>query len=294
MESKRYKKTLCLISLLMAALFLFSACGEGRRIEVDINMTDAPTEAPVEATDIYIELSTKAPTEAPAEASTAQPTEAPTAAPTAQPTEAPTAAPTAQTTPKPTPKPTKTPKPTNTPKPTANPKLPYYLYLEKGSFTLTIYGIGSDGQYSKVIARYRASHGGNRTPAGTYVLSSKERWHPFAGGDNGYAQYAYMYAPASSPNSWTGLYVHGPMYREKDPNTLWPRYYDGSHCIGGENTQGCIRMVVKAVRFIYNNCPKGTILKIVNGSPKNTHSADVPSRHGLLHDPTDPDAAPEP
>lgn len=274
--------------MLLALVTILSGCGLSERdVTVDLDMTEAPTEAPTPGpTEFWVEL----PTDPPAKEPTEPPTEAPTQAPTATPKPTPSPTPT----PTPTPKPTKTPKPTDTPRPTANPNYPYYLYLEKGSYTLTIYGIGDDGHYSKVIARYRVSHGGNRTPAGTYVISSKERWHAFAGGDNGYAQYACMYSPKNNPTSWTGLYLHGPMYREKDPNTLWPRYYDGTHYIGGDNTQGCIRMVVKAAKFIYDKCPRGTTLKVVNGSPKNTSSDPVPSRHGLLHDPTDPDAAETP
>jgi hypothetical protein len=168
------------------------------------------------------------------------------------------------------------------------------LYLEKGSFTLTIYKRDDNGDYTRAVARYRVSHGGNKTPAGTYVLYTKQHWHPFAGGDNGYAQYAVMYNPVSKPKGWSGLFIHGPMYRSENPNDLWPRYYDGTKAIGGENTQGCIRLVVKGAKFIYDHCPSGTILKIVNGSPRGTTSSNVPSRNGLLHDPTDPNAAPKP
>lgn len=228
----------------------------------------------------------------PSAAASAEPSEEPAAEPSHKPAETP--AQTEEPSEEPTPAPTSTPKPTNTPRPTADPRYPYMLYVEKGSFTLTIYGIGSDKQYSKVVKRYRISHGGNRTPTGNFVLSRRERWHPFSGGDNGYAQYAVMYNPKSDPTGWTGLFIHGPMYRSQDPNDLWPRYYDGEKAIGGENTQGCLRMVVEAAKFIYDNCPKGTPLKIVNGSPRNTKSKDVPPRNGLKHDPTDKEAADRP
>jgi lipoprotein-anchoring transpeptidase ErfK/SrfK len=165
------------------------------------------------------------------------------------------------------------------------------LFVEKGSFTLTIYSKDSEGNYSDVVARYRISHGGNRTPVGTFVLGGKERWHAFAGGANGYAQYAISYNPLSNPYGWSGLLIHGPMYHSMDTNDLWPKYYDGDKGIGGENTQGCIRLVVEGVLFIYQNCPAGTRVVIVNGSPLGTSSPDVPPRNGLLHDPTDPYAA---
>ena len=46
-------------------------------------------------------------------------------------------------------------------------------------------------------------------------------------------------------------------------------------------------MVTEAAKFIFEHCPKGTILEIVNGSPRGTTSPDVPSRNGLRIDPTD-------
>ena len=159
----------------------------------------------------------------------------------------------------------------------AEPGLPYYLYYEKGSYTLTIYGVGDDGYYSKVIGSYRTAHGGNKTPAGTFTLGARERWH---GWEKSYAQFATLYYG-------TELYVHSPLYHSMDPNDLWESYYDGAHGIGGDNSGGCLRMVTEAARFIYENCPEGTKLTIVNGSPLGTTSDPVPDRHGKLYDPTD-------
>ncbi|MBO4385218.1 MAG: L,D-transpeptidase family protein [Clostridia bacterium] len=225
------------------------------------------------------------------------PTEAPIIIPsdpssvTAVPTDEPVVIGSPEPTPEPsyTPAPTDTPEPTDTPAPTVDPAFPYFLYLEKGSFTLTIYGIGEDGQYSVIVGQYRVSHGGNRTPVGEFVLGNlRQQWHPFANGDHGYAQYAVLYNTASNPNGYSGLFIHGPMYGSENPRNMWPKYYDGEKYIGGENTQGCIRMVVEAAKFIYDNCPKGTRFLIVNGSPLGTTSPDVPSRNGLRQDPTDP------
>ena len=214
---------------------------------------------------------------------------------TAKPVDTATPAPADTPFPDDTPAPTDIPEPTDTPAPTEDPAFPYLLYVEKGSFTLTIYGIGEDGQYSEIVAQYRISHGGNRTPAGEFVLTNnRQHWHPFANGDNGYAQYAVLFNTAANPKQYTGLFIHGPMYGSENPNHLWPSYYDGKKYIGGENTQGCLRMVVEAARFIYENCPSGTRLVIVNGSPRGTTSPDVPPRNGMRHDPTDVDAADQP
>jgi len=173
-----------------------------------------------------------------------------------------------------------TPAPTAEPTPEPTPvqvEFPYYLYVEKGSYTLTIYKADDRGEYTQVVAAYRIAHGGNKTPAGIFTLGEKERWHNFP--DGGTVQYATRYHQR--------LYVHSPLYAREDASQLWPRYYDGDHGIGGSNTGGCLRMVTKASRFIYENCKEGTTLEIVNGSPKGTTSDPVPDRNGLRIDPTD-------
>lgn len=271
-----YLKKLTAIVLCVSALLALFSCAPSE--------SGAPHDAEGGSASAAPALTKAAVTPAPAEAFTPEPSQTPEPSGTPGPVQT--------LRPDRTAKPTPTPEPT--PTPTPSPAEKYLLYLEKGSYTLTVYERDDEGEYTVAVKSFRVSHGGNRTPAGTFVLYTKQRWHPFAGGDNGYAQYAVMYNPVSDPTGWSGLFIHGPMYREEDPNTLWPRYYDGTKAIGGDNTQGCIRMVVEAAKFIYDNCPKGTVLKIVNGSPKGTTSDPVPSRHGLLHDPTDKGAAPEP
>lgn len=173
-----------------------------------------------------------------------------------------------------------TPAETAAPEPTVDDGLPYYLYVEKGSFTLTIYEKDGNGEYTSVYATYRIAHGGNKTPAGTYTLggeSTRERWHDFP--DGGTVQYATKYEGR--------LYIHSPLYATADPMQMWPKYYNGEKGIGLESTGGCLRMVTEAAKFIYENCPAGTTLEIVNGSPRGTTSEDIPNRNGLRIDPTD-------
>ena len=165
-----------------------------------------------------------------------------------------------------------------TPSPTPDDGLPYYLYMEKGSFTLTIYAKDENGDYTVVYAAYRVAHGGNKTPAGKFTLTdTRERWRDFK--DGGTVQYATKYEGH--------LYLHSPLYATADPAQMWPKYYDGDKGIGLESTGGCLRMVTEAAKFIYENCPSGTTLEIVNGSPKGTASDDIPGRNGLRIDPTD-------
>ena len=76
--------------------------------------------------------------------------------------------PTPVLTPEPTPEQTAEPEPAEEPAPSPTPDdgLPYYLYVEKGSFTLTIYEKDENGEYTKVFRTYRIAHGGNKTPRG--------------------------------------------------------------------------------------------------------------------------------
>ena len=187
----------------------------------------------------------------------------------------------------PTAVPTEVPEPTDTPEPTPpvdpDPEHPYYLYVEKGSFTLTIFGKDENFNYTVVVNRYRIAHGGTRTPTGIFTLAGeedRERWHDFPLG--GSAQYATPY--------WGNLFIHSPMYGSQNPSKIWPRYYNGEMGIGTENTGGCLRMVTEAAKLIYKYCPPGTKLEIVNGSPKGTQSPEPPPITKKGYDPTDKEA----
>ncbi|MDO4568583.1 MAG: L,D-transpeptidase, partial [Clostridia bacterium] len=177
-----------------------------------------------------------------------------------------------------TPEPTATP---ITPTPGEGYDLPYYLYVEKGSFTLTIYQRDDNGGYTKIYAQYRVAHGGNKTPNGVFELTDRrERWREFPKG--GCTQFAVAYQG--------NLFTHSPMYGSFDNHNMWPKYYDGEKGIGTDSTGGCIRMVTEAARFIYENCAPGTKLEIVLGSPRGTTSPEPPDRNGLRQDPTDIEA----
>lgn len=182
----------------------------------------------------------------------------------------------------PTAVPTVAPDPTPTPEPVdPDPEHPYYLYVEKGSFTLTIYGKDDEFNYTVVVARYKIAHGGNKTPTGIFTLSSdRERWHDFPLG--GSSQYATPY--------WGNLFLHSPLYTGQDPSRMWRSYYNGDKGLGTESTGGCLRMVTEAAKFIYENCPAGTKLEIVNGSPRGTTSPDPPAIKKNGYDPTDVEA----
>jgi lipoprotein-anchoring transpeptidase ErfK/SrfK len=196
----------------------------------------------------------------------------------------PEATPTASQSEPPSPTATQKPKPKATPKPYA---LPYVLYLEKGSHTITVYGKDASGGYTKVVKRFLTATGKTsaRTPTGTFYIGKKERWHTF--GSNSYAQYATQYK--------SGLYIHSPIYRQKNNNTMLAYTYQQ---IGSDVSAGCLRTYTGAAYWIYKNCAAGTKLIIVNGAPEGTSAGAPPAIAGdATYDPTDPnapDAAPAP
>ncbi len=134
---------------------------------------------------------------------------------------------------------------------------PYYIYVEKGGHSLTVFGKDEKGEYTKLIKTFLTGIGrpDKPTPVGLFRISKKERWHRF----NKYqvVQYACKYT--------SGLYIHSPVYSETKIDKMVPHYYTE---IGSNKTHGCLRMVTGACYWIYQNCPVGTYVEIVSGAPK--------------------------
>lgn len=155
----------------------------------------------------------------------------------------------------------------------------YYIYVEKGSHTVTVYERDDNGNYSKIAKRFSTATGrtSGRTPVGTFTVGNKERWHKFE---------SSYYAQFVTHISGTNIMLHSALYRSKNNNTLDPSTYN---VIGTDASAGCLRSTASSAYFIYNNCEAGTIIKIVNGSPKKT-SVSRPAKlaSNVTYDPSDP------
>jgi lipoprotein-anchoring transpeptidase ErfK/SrfK len=164
---------------------------------------------------------------------------------------------------------------------TAKVDSPYYLYAEKGSFTLVAYGKDASGNYTQVVRVMRMAIGrGTMTPSGKFTLGQKYRWYNFSGI---YAQYAVRYK--------SGLMIHSSLYNDPDNKTMVDSSYTG---IGTKATSGCLRIATKDSYWVYNNCPSGTVLEIVEGSPRGFTAPPLPPIVISGQDPTDPGLAPAP
>lgn len=160
---------------------------------------------------------------------------------------------------------------------------PYYIEVIRNQNVVIVYGLDSNNHYTKIVKVFVCSVGksNSKTPTGTYKTQDKASWGWLVG--NLYGQY-YTRIVGS-------ILFHSVPYTKKAKSTLeWDEY----NKLGSPASKGCIRMTVRDVKWIYDNCPKGTTVKIYDGSlPSGVSkpsapkiSADSPNKGW---DPTDPD-----
>jgi len=165
---------------------------------------------------------------------------------------------------------------------------PYYIYIEKGSHTITIYERNENGEYANTVATFLTATGLTpaKTPTGVFAIMKKYEWKQF---DSAGTERDYSYSPYVSQFT-SGIYIHGPVFMEQDFNTMYGNTYKE---IGTNATAGCMRTNVGAAYWIYMNCPMGTTVEVVNGSPKGIETPELidpihDSQAGKYYDQTDP------
>ena len=160
---------------------------------------------------------------------------------------------------------------------------PYYIEVIRNQNIVLVYGLDSNGNYTKLVKTFIASVGNpiTKTPLGTFKTSDKASWGWLVG--NIYGQYF--------TRIHGDILFHSVPYEKKNKYSLeWEEY----NKLGTPASKGCIRMTVRDVKWIYDNCPRGTTVKIYDGNiPKGVSkptiqkiSADSPNKGW---DPTDPD-----
>jgi len=175
-----------------------------------------------------------------------------------------------------------------------NDEIPYYLYLEKGSYTnfqdgsiaLTVYRLDDDGYYTIPYLTICTACGAvsAKTPIGYHTIggddvgkftsNGREFWHNWGGS---YSQYTINYE--------SGVYIHSVLFAGKNENGLSK---DSLLGVGKHASGGCLRMQTGSAYWIWTHCPNGTTLEIVDGNPR---GACIERNLGHLakgYDPTDP------
>ncbi len=167
--------------------------------------------------------------------------------------------------------------------------LPYCIAVNTAQNVVTVYSKDpATGTYTRPVRAFICSTGLNgATRSGTWYTSEKcGQWHSLQGGVQG--QWA--------TRIHSGILFHSVPYNTANKGDL----EDGEfNKLGSNASAGCVRLCVRDVKWIYDNCPMGTCVTIYNdstvreplGKPsiqKITVSAKD-ARHGW--DPTDPDPA---
>ena len=160
---------------------------------------------------------------------------------------------------------------------------PYYIEVIRNQNVVVVYGLDSNNDYTRVVKVFTVSVGKNgNTPTGTFSTTKGNRWGSLFGG---------VYGQYSTRITGHILFHSVPYYKASPDQLEWEEY----NKLGTAASAGCIRMRVIDVKWIYDNCPVGTKVKIYDGSlPKGVSkpsvakiSASSPNRGW---DPTDPDS----
>ena len=139
---------------------------------------------------------------------------------------------------------------------------PYFIYVEKGGHTLSVFGRDDYGLYTRRLHTWSTATGNTAllTPVGTFSVGAKIEWYVWPAGT--FSPYATRYYERD--NHYGGLFIHGPIYRRKSFDSV---YSNSVRNIGTNCSSGCLRTEVAAAYFIYEMCPEGTMVRIVEGTP---------------------------
>lgn len=132
---------------------------------------------------------------------------------------------------------------------------PYRIKVNRIANCVTVYGIDFEGNYSIPYLSFICSVGKpyTITPAGTFSVSDKYDWRLMV--DNTYAQYAVRISGQ--------IMFHSVGYYSADKSDL---EYEEYNKLGSEASLGCIRLSAIDAKWIYDNCPVGTVVEVYDDS----------------------------
>ena len=159
---------------------------------------------------------------------------------------------------------------------------PYYIEVIRNQNTVIVYGLDANNNYTKIVKVFVCSVGRNNwTPVGTFKTTKGATWGSLIG--NVYGQY--------STRITGSILFHSVPYYQRDKGALeWEEY----NKLGTAASAGCVRMTVRDVKWIFDNCPSGTTVKIYDGNlPSGVSKPSAQKIDGSNPnrgwDPTDPD-----
>lgn len=158
---------------------------------------------------------------------------------------------------------------------------PYYIRINRQQNCVTIYKLDEKGKYTIPVKAMACSVGvNNATPTGTFPLSTKYRWHALMG--SVYGQYCSRITG--------GVLFHSVFYSTTNPSTL---AYNSYNRLGTTASHGCVRLNVADAKWIYDNCPSGTLVNIYDAKDPGPLGKPTPVKIDVTSkyrgwDPTDP------
>jgi len=163
----------------------------------------------------------------------------------------------------------------------AETKNPYQVEVNRANNSVCVYAPDESGNYTVNVKNFICSTG-LATPDGTFRTSDKYTWR-FLFGDV-YGQYATRI---------TGhILFHSVPYYSQNKNDLEYMEYNK---LGTTASMGCIRLTVEDAKWLYDNCPAGTTVKIFYDETqpvpkyKKVYKIDENDTEKRGWDPTDPD-----
>jgi len=165
-------------------------------------------------------------------------------------------------------------------------EFPYYIKVNRIENCVTVYGIDDKGEYSVPVKAFACSTGraGNETIMGDFNTSDYYPWCYMV--DGSYGCYAIRFK--------NGYMFHAvPSYSAKCGDLEDGEY----NKLGDFASLGCVRMRVSDVKWIYDNCKRGTGVTVYDeagnpgplGKPDTIKLPTEGDKKGW--DPTDPDEA---
>ena len=129
-------------------------------------------------------------------------------------------------------------------------KHPYYIKVNRQANCVTVYTLDADGNYTVPIKAMTCSVGlNNSTRLGVSKISDRYAWRYLFG--NVYGQYAVRFNGH--------ILFHSVPYMTSTNDTLKEGQFN---LLGEPASLGCVRLCVADVKWIYDNCARGTTVEV--------------------------------
>ena len=141
----------------------------------------------------------------------------------------------------------------------------YKIEIDLTNQVITVFAKDASGAYTHIALQGLCTTGSreNPTSAGTYQLGHmKERFGYFVA----FGQYAQYWTQVVR-----GIYIHSVMYDSKNLSTMSKSAYN---TLGKAASHGCVRVLPEHAKWIFYNCPPGTVTQIKKGT-RNTALTDA-------------------